>query len=42
MSGKPAVEADLEHLQRITFSYFLNEVNPSGDLVLAKTAPNCG
>jgi hypothetical protein len=40
MSRKPAVEADLEHLQRISFSYFLNEVNPFNGLVLDKTAPN--
>ena len=37
-SGKPTVDAELESLQRETFSYFLHETNPHNGLVLDKTA----
>lgn len=37
---KPAVDADLESLQRETFSYFLHETNQQNGLVRDKTAPN--
>jgi len=36
--GRPALDADLEKLQRETFNYFLHEVNPTNGLVLDKTA----
>ncbi|TIU17122.1 MAG: hypothetical protein E5W53_27080, partial [Mesorhizobium sp.] len=32
--------AELEMLQRETFDYFLNEVNPANGLILDKTAPH--
>ena len=32
------VEAELEKLQRVSFSYFLNETNPVNGLVIDKTA----
>ena len=34
------IDAELESLQRDTFSYFLHETNPQNGLVLDKTAPN--
>jgi hypothetical protein len=34
----PAVEAELEDLQRRSFSYFEHEVNPANRLVADKTA----
>jgi len=37
-SGRPALDADLEKLQRETFNYFLHEVNPANGLVIDKTA----
>ena len=37
---KPTVDADLESLQRETFSYFLHETNQQNGLVRDKTAPN--
>ena len=37
-SDKLAAEAELESLQRDTFSYFLHETNPKNGLVLDKTA----
>ncbi|HUX46519.1 MAG TPA: glucoamylase family protein [Desulfosporosinus sp.] len=37
---KPTIEAELETLQRESFSYFLHETNPANGLVLDKTAPN--
>jgi len=39
-SRKPAVDAELEMLQRKSFSYFLNEANPDNGLVIDKTAPD--
>jgi hypothetical protein len=36
----PAVEAELEDLQRLSFSYFEHEVNPVNGLVADKTAQN--
>ncbi len=36
-TDKPTVDAELESLQRETFSYFLNETNPDNGLVLDKT-----
>src|ERR1700683_1317222 len=35
-----AVEAELEDLQRISFSYFEHEVNPENGLIADKTAQN--
>ena len=35
---KPAIEAELEILQRESFSYFVHETNPANGLVLDKTA----
>jgi hypothetical protein len=35
---KPAVDAELEKLQRETFGYFLHEANPANGLVVDKTA----
>src|SRR5579862_3276962 len=41
MSGrKPSIEAELEILQRESFSYFVHETNPSNGLVIDKTAPD--
>ena len=37
-SDKLALDAELESLQRDTFSYFLHETNPKNGLVLDKTA----
>ena len=37
-AGRRATESDLETLQRETFDYFLNEVNPANGLILDKTA----
>ncbi len=37
---KPAIDAELERLQRKTFSYFLHETNPANGLVIDKTAPD--
>jgi hypothetical protein len=39
-TNKPAVDAELESLQRETFSYFLHETNQKNGLVRDKTAPN--
>jgi hypothetical protein len=39
-TDKPTVDAELESLQRKTFSYFLHETNPKNGLVRDKTAPN--
>jgi hypothetical protein len=36
----PRAEIELEELQRVSFSYFLHEVNPINGLVLDKTAEN--
>jgi len=36
--GKPIGDVDLEMLQRQSFSYFLNEMNPDNGLVIDKTA----
>jgi hypothetical protein len=41
MSGeKLTVDAELELLQRESFSYFLHETNPANGLVIDKTAPD--
>ncbi len=41
LSGKkPTIEAELEILQRESFSYFVHETNPANGLVLDKTAPD--
>ena len=37
---KPTVDAELESLQRQSFSYFLHETNPQNGLVCDKTAPD--
>jgi hypothetical protein len=37
---KLAIEAELELLQRESFSYFVHETNPANGLVLDKTAPD--
>ncbi|MEO8347017.1 MAG: glucoamylase family protein [Betaproteobacteria bacterium] len=37
---KPAIDLELEKLQRDTFGYFLHETNPANGLVIDKTAPN--
>ncbi|WP_309604374.1 glucoamylase family protein [Phenylobacterium sp.] len=37
-AGLRATESELETLQRETFDYFLNEVNPANGLILDKTA----
>ena len=37
---KPTVEAELEILQRESFSYFVHETNPANGLVIDKTAPD--
>ena len=37
---RSAGSAELQTLQRETFDYFLNEVNPANGLILDKTAPN--
>lgn len=37
---KPLIEAELEILQRKSFSYFVNETNPVNGLVIDKTAPD--
>ncbi|MFY9328374.1 MAG: glucoamylase family protein [Georgfuchsia sp.] len=37
---KLSIEADLEILQRKSFSYFVNETNPANGLVIDKTAPD--
>ena len=37
-AGRRATESELETLQRETFDYFLNEVNPANGLILDKTA----
>ena len=37
-AGRRATESELETLQRETFNYFLNEVNPANGLILDKTA----
>jgi hypothetical protein len=39
-AGKPTVEAELEALQRDTFSYFVHLTNPFNGLVQDKTAPD--
>jgi hypothetical protein len=39
-TDKPTVDAELESLQRETFSYFLHETNPQNGLVRDKTAPD--
>jgi hypothetical protein len=35
-----AIEAELENLQRESFSYFVHGTNPDNGLVIDKTAPN--
>jgi hypothetical protein len=40
MSGRNAVDTELERLQRETFGYFLLETNLANGLVIDKTAPN--
>lgn len=41
MSGKKlTIEAELELLQRESFSYFVHETNPANGLVIDKTAPD--
>ena len=37
---KPAIEAELEILQRDSFGYFVHETNPANGLVIDKTAPD--
>ena len=37
---KPTIEAELEILQRESFSYFVHETNPANGLVIDKTAPD--
>jgi len=37
---KPTIEAELEILQRESFSYFTHETNPANGLVIDKTAPD--
>ena len=37
---KLTIEAELEMLQRESFSYFVHETNPTNGLVLDKTAPD--
>lgn len=39
-ADRPAVEDELESLQRETLRYFLRETNPRNGLVLDKTAPD--
>src|ERR1017187_9610023 len=39
-SEKPTIEAELEILQRESFSYFVHETNHANGLVLDKTAPD--
>jgi hypothetical protein len=39
-TDKPTVDAELESLQRETFSYFLHFTNPQNGLVCDKTAPD--
>ncbi len=39
-ANQPAVDAELETLQRETFGYFLHETNPQNGLVRDKTAPD--
>ncbi len=39
-ADRPAVDAELETLQRETFGYFLHETNPRNGLVRDKTAPD--
>ena len=39
-SSKLIVDAELEQLQRETFSYFLNETNPANGLVMDRTTTN--
>jgi hypothetical protein len=40
ITDKPAVDMELESLQRDTFNYFLRWTNPRNGLVLDKNAPN--
>ena len=37
---RPRIEAELETLQRESFSYFVHETNPDNGLVIDKTAPD--
>ena len=37
---RPTIEAELEILQRESFSYFVHETNPDNGLVIDKTAPD--
>ena len=37
---KLTIEAELEILQRESFSYFVHETNPANGLVIDKTAPD--
>jgi len=37
---KPTIEAELETLQRESFSYFVHETNPANGLVIDKTQAN--
>ena len=37
---EPTIDAELEKLQRQTFSYFVHETNPANGLVIDKTAPD--
>jgi len=39
-TDNPVIDAELDSLQRETFSYFLHETNPQNGLVLDKTAPD--
>jgi hypothetical protein len=36
----PTIEAELELLQRESFSYFVHEANPANGLVIDRTAPD--
>jgi hypothetical protein len=37
---EPTIDAELETLQRQTFSYFVHETNPANGLVIDNTAPD--
>lgn len=39
-SEKLTIDAELELLQRESFSYFVHETNPANGLVIDKTAPD--
>jgi hypothetical protein len=38
---KLTVDAEMERLQQVSFSYFLHETNPANGLVIDKTQANC-